>query len=59
MSNYTRDLRSGSAILIKKDNDKVVDTFLIEDYTSHDDMRIACNARWDELDRLDRAKMTS
>lgn len=52
MSKYIRDLRSGSAILIDKDTDKVVASFKIEDYDyDSDKMRSACNQHWDKLDQ--------
>lgn len=54
MSNYSRDLRSGSAILIDKRNDEVVATFVVDNYNSFDEMRTACNKKWDELDIADR-----
>lgn len=55
MSNYYRDLRSGSAILIDKRNDHVVAIFEIQHYDNDfDKMRTACNKRWDEFDREDK-----
>ncbi len=56
MSIYERDIRSGSAILIDRRKDKVVATFLIEHYKDFEEMRSACNNKWDELDAIERKK---